>query len=175
MKPIRELIGRELQWTQPHALKRQFELKAGDELVATLSFRSMFGSFATATTAEGQWTFKRVGFWKPRATVCVAGSEQVIATFRNDTWTAGGTLELASGRSFRANTNFWMTKYEFKSETDEPLVRFQKIGGLLHYSSNVEVQRGAAAMPELPWIVVLGWYLAVVMHEEAAATAAAAG
>src|SRR5262245_28986273 len=115
MKRIHDFVGRELEWTQPGAMKREFELRVGDEIVATLKFRSLFGSFATAVTADGSWTFKRVGFWHTRVTICPAESDREIATFRNATWTAGGTLELSDGRKLKANTNAWMTRYELKN------------------------------------------------------------
>jgi len=174
MKDIRLSIGRELKWTQPSGMRREFELRDGDELVATLRFRSAFGSFATAETAEGSWTFKRVGFWSTRVTICPAGSEQEIAAFRNSTWHGGGTLELADGRRYRASTNFWQSRYEFQDPAEKPLVRFQRIGGLFHLSAQVEIAQAAAELPELPWLVALGWYLAVKMHDDAGGAAAAA-
>ncbi len=175
MKRIADLVGRELEWKQPRATKREFELRDGDEIVSALRFRSLLGSFATADTSDGSWTFKRVGFWKTRVTICAAGSETEIASFHNNTWSSGGTLTLADGLSFRANTNFWMSKFEFSSEAGEPLVRFRKLGGVIHLSSKMEVLPAAAAMPQLPWLVALGWYLAVKMHDDATAGAAAAG
>ena len=178
MKSIRETIDRPLHWGQPHALRREFELKDGEELVETLRFRSVFGSFATAESAEGSWTFKRVGFWQTRVTICPAGSDQEIASFRNSTWKGGGTLELPDGRHFRASTNFWMSKYEFQDAEEQPLVRFIRIAGPFHLSAQVEIARSARELAELPWIVALGWYLAVKMRDDAgagAAVAAAAG
>jgi len=174
MKRMQELAGRELEWVQPKATKRGFELRDGEEVVATLTFRSAFGSLATAAAAEGSWTFKRVGFWRARVTVRAAGSEAEIAEFTNNTWTAGGTLRLADGRTFRASTNFWMTSFEFQTESENPLVRFRKVGGMFHLSCKVGIDSAAARLAELPWIVALGWYLAVKMHDDAAGAAAGA-
>jgi hypothetical protein len=171
---IRDLVGRPLKWTQPRALHRHFELRDGEEVVATLGFRGEFGSFATTETADGNRTFKRVGFWQTRVTICVAGTDREIASFRNNTWTAGGTLELADGRKFPANSNFWKSSYEFKNEAGESLVQFRRIGGPFHLSSQVEVRPAAASLVELPWLVALGWYLAIKMHDDAAGGAAAA-
>jgi hypothetical protein len=47
-------------------------------------------------------------------------------------------------------------------------------GGVLHLSSTVEILPEAAALAELPWLVALGWYLAVKMHDDAGGVAAAA-
>jgi len=42
-------IGLELKWLQPSAFKQEFQLRSGDDVLATLRFRSMFGTFATAS------------------------------------------------------------------------------------------------------------------------------
>lgn len=171
MKVIAEVIGRELKWGQPRAWKMEYELRSDHELIATLRFRSSFGSFATAESADGCWTFKRVGFWQTKATIRDCGSDTDIATFKNNTWSGGGTLELSGGRKVLATTNVWQTNFEFKSETGETLVRF-KPGGFVHLSATVEIQPDAAGMPELPLIVMLGWYLTVMMYMDTASTAA---
>ena len=55
-------VQHRLEWVQPRALKMYYELRSDNELIATLGFRSLLGSFATAESAEGCWTFKRTGF-----------------------------------------------------------------------------------------------------------------
>jgi hypothetical protein len=173
MLKLRERIGTELRWTQPHALRREFELRAGEDAVATLAFRSTFGSLASARSDEGHWTFKRVGFWRSQVTVREAGQDTDLAVFRNDTWSAGGTLEFADGRVFRANTNFWMTSYHFTNAQDEPLVRFTRLGGVFHLSCDVQVEPAGLRLAELPWLLALGLYLVVKMRDDAEGAAAA--
>jgi hypothetical protein len=172
MRKIADLAGRELKWEQPSALKNEYELRAGDELAATLRFRGLWGSFATGESADGCWTFKRVGFWETRATIRACGEETNIASFKNNTWSGGGTLELPDGRTFPATTaNMWHTKLEINTESGETLIEY-KSGGFLHLSATVEIQPNAVSMPELPWIVMLGWYLIVMMNTDAAVIAA---
>ncbi len=172
MKNIARLIDRELKWIQPHALKYEFELQVDGELAATLRLKSSFGSFATAESADGCWTFKRVGFWETRATVRACDSETDIATFKNNTWKGGGTLVLADGRKYLVNTNFWQTQYEFKTETGERLFGYTNIGGVMHLSARVQIEPQVVNLPELPWLVMFGWYLALMMHRDSAAAAA---
>jgi hypothetical protein len=158
-------VDRELKWVQTTWRKSDYELRDGDEVIQTLRFRSAWGSFATAENSDGCWTFKRVGFLQTRATIRSCGSDQDLALFKNNSWTGGGTLELP-GCQYRANTNFWMTSYEFMTASSEPLIRYKQIGGVLHLSSLVEIQPAAAPLPELPWLVALGWYLAVLLHHD---------
>lgn len=168
MKRLRDLVGQELQWTQPRATKREFELRAGEAVIATLRFRSSLGSFATAESAEGGWTFKRVGFWQTRATIRAIGSDAEVGIFRNNTWANGGTLELPDGRCYLANSNFWMTEYSFRTEGSDPLVVYRKVRGVIHLSSIVDIRPAAAQLAELPWLVSLGWYLTVMMQADEA-------
>jgi len=174
MMKLTQLIGHKLKWVQPHALKMEYELRDGDMIAATLRFRSSFGSFATAESADGTWTFKRVGFWQTKATVRASGAEADLAVFKNNTWSGGGTLELPDGRNYPANTNFWATQYEFKTETGEALVSYRKISGMLHMSSETEIHPFAKNVAEMPWMVMLGWYLTVMMYMDSTAAVAAA-
>jgi hypothetical protein len=165
---IRDLAGVPLRWTQPHALTQEFELLAGGVVGATLTFRGMFGSQATGRSRDGCWTFKRLGFIATRVSIRVCETEADLAVFRNSTWSGGGTLELPDGRKCPANCNFWQTRYEIRTESDSPLVTFSRVGGLFHLSSDVEIHPDAVAWPELPWLVMLGWYLTVMQHRDAA-------
>jgi hypothetical protein len=167
MKRVSELIDQQLKWVQPSALKMHYELRAGDELVATLRFRSTLGTFATAESADGCWTFKRIGFRQTRVTVRACGVDTDIATFNNNTWKAGGTLEFPDGRKFPATTNFWQTKLEFQNESGDTLIQFQS-GGLMHLSATVEIQHSPVGLSELPMMVILGWYLIVMIYMDAA-------
>jgi hypothetical protein len=171
MRRIADRSDQSLKWEQPSALTMHYELSAGSKVAATLRFRTPFGSFATAESADGCWTFKRVGFWRTKVTVRPCGSEGDFASFRNNTWTGGGTLELADGRTFRATTNFWQTKFGFETESGETLIQFQT-GGFLHLSATVEIHPNGINIRELPLMVMLGCYLIVMMKTDALIAAA---
>ena len=91
MRTIAEVATGELLWVQPARLKQEFELRAGDEVVGTLRFER--SSLAIGETADQRWTFKREGFWHPRITVRVQGSDANVALF-SPSWVGGGTLDL---------------------------------------------------------------------------------
>ena len=170
MKKIAGPTDQELKWEQPSGFKEEYELRAGEELVATLRFRSSFGTLATAESADGCWTFKRVGFWQPKATVRRCNEDDDIAAYKNETLTSCGLLTLSDGRTFSAESNFWQTKFEFSNESGETLIQF-KADGLLHLSSIVTIGPGAVNLPEVPWMVMLGWYVIVMMRRDATTAA----
>ena len=69
-----------------------------------------------------------------------------MALFRNNTWARGGTLEFTFGPTFRATTNFWSTKFEFRDDGDQRLLGLN-YGGVFHLSARVEVERKAMSLP----------------------------
>jgi len=167
MKKLVEVAGQPLEWVQPSALAMNYELRTGHEPVATLRFRSMFGTFATAQSGDGCWTFKRVGFWQARVTIRECSHETELASFKSNLWIGGGGLVLADGRRYPATTNLWQTRLEFQNEAGAPLVTLRS-RGLVHLGATVELPVRAAEIPEARWMMLLGWYLVVMMHMDAA-------
>jgi len=168
MTLFHDAARRPLRWVQPRMLERAFELREHDAVVATLAFRSAFGSLATCRTADAGWTFKRVGFWKTRATVRVEGQHDDLAVFEPNTWNAGGTLSLSGGRVLKVTTNVWQSKIEFLRGDDDVLFRYDTEGFVRHEAA-LTVAHAALAMTELPWLIGFGWYLVVSMHDDASA------
>jgi hypothetical protein len=172
VRPISEITGEELLWIQPAARRREHELRAGDDVLATLRFQR--GSLADAEAEGHHWTFKRQGFWQPRVTVRIPGSDADVAVFR-PRWAGGGMLDFADGASVRlSSANFWQSEWVWQ-EKDQPLMLFKGRHGIVKAKGAVEIQSGAASRPDTPLLVLLGWYL-ILLHADdtAAATAGAA-
>jgi hypothetical protein len=171
MKSIAEFTGCELRWVQPHVLKREYELKIGDDVAATLNFTSSFSSFAIGESREGSWSFKRVGIWQRTVTVRELASDTELAVFKRNIWKGGGTVELPSGLKYLTTPNFWQSQYDIWTEDRRPLIHY-RIGGIWRPSAATLIEPGAANLPELPWMTLLGWYLVLLMRQDAAAAAA---
>lgn len=172
MQSFATLSGRPLTWRQPNLFKMEYELWDDDRLAAALRFRSAFGTLATAESADGSWTFKRVGFFQTHVTIREGGGETDLAVFHNNTWSGGGTLTLADGRKFRLTTNFWQNRYEFQTEAGEPILRLST-EGIFKQTSTFETLAGGMGLKELPWMVMLAWYLVVMMQNDSTAAVVA--
>lgn len=197
MRLIQEAADQELVWRQPSGMKYEYELRAGDEILATLRFKSSLGTLAAAEAAEGAWTFKRAGFWQTRITVRPRDGEREIAAFRPE-WTGNGVLTLEGGRIYRwAGANFWRTHHAWQAPGDVQVVRFENTAALKNEGRVILSAEAAAlpetagvdelyrpvppealappsvALPELPLLVTLGWYLTVLEYRDAAAAVVA--
>lgn len=179
MDTISALAGHSLEWLQPKTLERTYELQAGPAQLATLTFHSALGTLATAATADGAWTFKRIGFLNPRVTVRVAGSPDDLAVYQPKFW-GDGTLTFAGGAAFRWRpTNFWATEWAFTGADDTPLIRFRagaekaRLSDILKTQATVELQPDESIQPFIPLLVALGMYL-IILHQQDTAGAVAA-
>jgi hypothetical protein len=152
----------ELRIVQPSALRLRFEIRTGDSIIASLSFHRFLGSRAYVESENGSWTFRRTGFLPRRISIQVADQEMEIAVYVENMWTKGGTLRLLDGREFRVRANFWLTRFEILSPDGSVMVRYTGIRGFLHRSAAVRILPEAGALEELPWLVPLGWYIAVM-------------
>jgi hypothetical protein len=171
MKALRDLVGLELGWAQPERFRRRFELRQEADLVATLEWEKAFGSLATATAADGRWTFKRGGFLSPHVTVRDAGSDSNLAVFRPG-WTGSGAVEHASGRRFLwTSANFWSTQWEWRLPDGTGLLTFRRLSVLARMEGQLQVAPVSASIPEAALLACLGWYLLILQSEDAAATA----
>lgn len=180
MRPIAEVLALPLAFLQPRAIERSYELRAGGELVATLEFQSSFGSLAVAHAAAETFTFKRVGFFSPRATARREGSERDLAVY-TPRWTGrDGELVLASGEPLHFGpANFWGTRFAFGDADGRTLTTFgpepevHRFSDLFRTQAVVRVDPAAAVRPDLALLVLFGWYLVILRHQDAAEGAAA--
>jgi hypothetical protein len=180
MTPIAQVVGSPLRWSQPTLMRREYELRSQEDITATLKWQNAFGSLALAETVDQKWTMKRSGFLRPSVTIREADSEQEIAAFRPN-WGGEGKLQFAQGSWYAwQTTNFWRTHWLFVNQVGEPLVHFnaefESTAAIIIFkkAAVVEIEPRAARIAELSLLAVLGWYLMILMTDDATSAAGAA-
>jgi hypothetical protein len=180
MKPFSEISADLLEWREPKSLEPYYELYQGDEIFATLIFKTAFGSLATAETSNSKWTFKRVSFLNPRVTVREVGSNDNLAIFQPRFWGDGELIFTSSERFTWKPTNFWQTEWVFNDAYGRLLVKYKsgteksKLSDLFKTQATVEIAPVIPARDTLPLLVTIGWYLMVLHQQDAAAAASVA-
>jgi hypothetical protein len=163
-------VGTRLEWRQPHAFQRYYELLADGDVTATLRFEKSCGTLAAAEFGQHRWTFKRSGFWSPKVSVRDAGSEVDTAVFTPQ-WKGGGELLFQSGRRFiLKSVSFWGGEWTFETGDGSEVVSVHGPHGLVYSKGEVSLGLTAAALPETPVLLLLIWYLRLLMQEDAAVT-----
>ncbi len=173
MHDIDAVSGQEVEWVRFSPRQRRYELRAGGEVVAFLTWAR--GSEAEGECSRRPYRFNRRG-WVRRRTLVFSSPKSplplAIVVHRG----SSGTLVFPDGRAFQ-----WIGA---DRGSKDKLWCDHHGGELLRFSpmqARVGVTRGAAAdrwsSEELPLLLLLGEYLLVSAQEdnEAATTAAIAG
>ncbi len=168
-RSIRDLAGRNALWRQPSQLRQEYEMVVGEEIVATLRWRKNVGTAAVARSPDGTWSFKAAGFLNPRVSIRLPNSDYDFAVFRPRN-TGEGVLEAMADQRFAWRcVNFWQNTWAFFDSEGDRLLSIKPDSGGLKLGAQVSVELKASAHQEIGYLVVLGWYLMVLMAEDAVA------
>jgi hypothetical protein len=162
MKKIREVGNQPLTWHQFEECKASWELRAGDDVVGTVAWQNPTGggTLALAASADGRWSFKRVGVFIPTVTVRVAGTDTDVATV--SAHLGRSVVYFADGRAVHfIRSSFWRSEFAFTLSNGEPLLAFKEGG------TRVEFAQGAVTIPDASLLALLGCYLLVLHARDA--------
>ncbi len=161
MKGFGEVDASALRWLPVEGEHPDFQLLAGSEEVARLSWSAGRGSLATGVTRDASWTFKRAGFLSPHVTARLVGGTADAAKLSLH-WSSS-LLEVAGNGTFRLlRRGTLVPTWEFVDQSgtavlNEEAVREHStlVGGL------VTVAPKEVARPELPILLLTAWYFLV--------------
>ncbi|HEX9036822.1 MAG TPA: hypothetical protein VF808_07505 [Ktedonobacterales bacterium] len=160
--------GEALQWVKPRWTKPDYELRAGDVVIARLIWPR--NSPPCGEWASGRYFFERTGWLRRRIVVHDASAADASAPVA--TLTRGdGALAYPDGRAYRwVKPQWWSAQRVWRDGADREIVRFAPHGS----SSTVTAQPEADYLPDTPLLLTLGQYLLIIAAREARAAAAAA-
>jgi DNA-binding Xre family transcriptional regulator len=171
MKAFRELTRQELKLQQPSALKKEYELRADNELFGMLHWPKALFSLCIAETADGAWTFDRHGFFNPRVIAREIGSEQDMLVYTPN-WTGmNGRMEHIDGREFNfQGASWWGNRFtlvqKLAQEEDVELVAVKINFTFLRGSADVVIQPQLAQMEDASLLALFSCYLSAMAYED---------
>lgn len=166
MKPITETNLLNLHCDQYGFFNRKYILFSDDHPVASLRWiRSNF-PHAVRETASDRWIFQSSRLLYPRVSIKASLADKLEATFKA-TMKGQGQLLMTDGRKFHwLSTDFWNNEWVFTDNAGVRLIQFVPEQGLFKIGSKVNLEPYALALPELPFLLVTGWYLLVNINEQ---------
>jgi hypothetical protein len=174
MQGLRSVDYRELLWKQVAFGAREFELRAGEDLVGRLYWPKWLSDRAVAKCADGVWLIDRLGFFRDKVVATDMGSRGRVGTFVPN-WLGDGKLSLVNGREYqwyriKAFSNSWA----FVDKNDAVLIEFHDWMRCFKHEAEVKLRMGVTSLPEISLLILLGWYLAYMNIQDAAAAMIAA-
>jgi hypothetical protein len=163
--PIRESIGRAMRWRRTRLLPAAFELRAGEETLATLEWPGLFSRSAIATSGGGRWRFRRPSLFSLSVDVEDTESGARIASYSPAP--LRGTLRFADGRAFRIGRDSLFGRLKAWREDGGELLSFPRrltFGG----GGPVQIEAAATAEAGLDLLVAFAFYVLTLRRRRAA-------
>jgi hypothetical protein len=164
---MKALVDYTLIWSQPKGMRSEYELRFGNDLVATLKFPKMLSSNAVAEGGDGSWEVERVGVFDTAIRIRRAGHEEFVATYTPRIFKSADVVQLEGGKTLELRHNFWRANYELRAETGEVLMELQS-RGFFKYFVDVKTYRKALQYEEWPSLVILVFYVMLMARRDAA-------
>jgi hypothetical protein len=162
-RSMRESDG-ELAWLPASSFRRDSDLVDHGAVIGILRWHRAFQAFARAECAEGTWIFKLEGFlFRQWIAVHTPAGASRIAVFQASP-SFNGVLELADGRAFYWDSNFWLTKWIWSDEDGVELMRVQR-HLTLRTEGSLIIPQECLAREEMPLLTMLGWYLIQIVTD----------
>lgn len=161
-----------MTWRQPRPLVPEFELRRGAHLFAELRFTSGWTLRGAAKAFDRDWRLEQKGVLRRTVSMTDTRTGREALELRLPVWRKA-TLKTPRGRTYTAKAG--LTQYVIEDDDGLILVRFPLKLRVFRFEADVELTEQAAVLPELPDLVVAGWFLAVLTSQQAAAASAGTG
>ncbi len=161
MNVLNETNVGSLSWVQPSAMHREFELHAGDNVLAKVRWEDIWGAKVSAESAEGTYLFDHSGFLHPHVSVQDTRTGAEVA-LNECNWNDTDLLKFPDGRQYRTrrvNRFGW----EVVDANGERILYNELNYSMTKFNGHVEITEKGHALPasELSLIIMLAWYIAV--------------
>ena len=149
MKALQDAAGQSLEWVIPNVLKKEYELRAGDELFVTLHY--------------GPPMFMRITAEADNLHLTLPYAHGIVTVYSNDAKTEigsvscdrsnGDVLTLTNGKQFRLIWNdSFLNSATWVDEQGTELLKLTE-------GKHIELLANVSSIAELPLLAILAWYL----------------
>jgi hypothetical protein len=159
--------GEKLTWIRESEDSRNFILKGGQETVGSIRWDKEAGSLAVGEAKGQRWTFKRVGFFHSHITVRNYGVAEEFA--RVEVRGGGaGMIHFSDGERYNFLANLWRAEWQWATPSGSTMIKFRRDFSIDERAGDVLIPQEHLSTIHLPLLIVLGWYLIVLIADDAA-------
>lgn len=158
MKTLSEYKNNDLRLEQPSIWKRVYHLRAGDEVLCTMTHPHFFGTTVLIEGFGQTWELDRPSFWRLNLAIKKHGQHLPFATFVPGKWGKGGTFAMPNGERIQFIQSIWTSVNELHSDQKVILVALKRPAWWKRYF-NVVIEHESEVLDRNPWIVMVAYHL----------------
>jgi hypothetical protein len=165
MRTINSLTNYTLTFQQPKWKVQRYEIVFGNEVVAYLTFPKLFKYHAIASVNEAEYFLKRVGFFQNTTVVQDKNQTIELARCKSSIWKNRSTIEFHNGKIFLLRRHIFKSLIEISNNTEGIILSFKNVG-FFKIKTDITMKYAASKIEELPVLVMLGCYTAVLARRQ---------
>lgn len=159
-RAISASLPQPLTWHRPFPRRRgAWELRAGDQLLATIRLQGWARPVAIAECASGRWEFVLEGWFRSRYVIRSLDTGEDVAILHRRRILGGGDLEFPDGTRYEARTTFRPLDLEFRLREGTPAFLSFRVTQLFRSKADVTIAPSADTIRHLPLLVCFGCYV----------------
>lgn len=164
MTPICAVPSGLLTWSKIPGT-HNYQLRSGDEMLATLHHLRGLSPHFVAESQCGRWIFRRNGFLGAGAEVLEADTQRQIGFFKA-AWDGGGVLSFCDGETFHLHCKgLWRPVWTMNAADGQAVLRLHS------REKTVDLLRRPLSESRLFLLMLFTWYRILQGQEDAAAAA----
>ncbi|MBS3945786.1 MAG: hypothetical protein KGZ42_09835 [Melioribacter sp.] len=168
-KKLSDYMGRTLLLTQLKFLKRDYELKCEEEIIASINYPKWYGSDFEIAWGNKKWFVYRPSFWKNAIEIKEASKQLPFASYKKKGFKSGGIVSLPMGEELKIFFKFFKGSYGIQNSAEECLVL---IKDKFSWNDRTEfyIQKRSELLDKYPWMILLAWYVSSQQRSGGAVT-----
>lgn len=171
MKALLDALEHEWVWTRPKLLTRGWELRSGDDVLATLESRGWLGTRMSGETSGGRWEIRHEGLLRGRTVLRREGDPGDHLVFKPG-WFGAGDVTCPDGTTLRwKRGDFWGRRWELLDADGHPQVEYVRRPAFFKSSTRVEASDAGRKLAALPELVLLGFFLVRMLERQSQSSA----
>ena len=168
MKPIQDFKGNEMRWYSTGLARWNNELLGTDgETYATLVWKGVLMNKAIGSCAKGDYQFKWAGFVRRHVPIVEMSTGKEIGKLSLGLFDSGW-LQMENGRRYQFKQIGWKSRWSFFDDLGEKQCTLA-FRSWASRGGDAIIAVNATLNPDLPILLLLGWYAMNMMNAEAIA------
>ncbi len=152
---------------RPSVWKNRYELRAGEEIVATLGFPNVFNQELKVEENGECWVYRQKGIFKRVVLVRECSADKPFVTIPLEQSRGVYKLKLPHYRSVRLKVNIWKSEYILTTTMNAVLCTL-KLNQFPRFTGDITVARDGEALNEHPWLLYLVLFVALTNQQHKA-------
>ena len=159
MKLMSEYIGENILIAQTSVFKRNYEIRANEELIGTIQQKGFFGMTWDVDIQNKKWEIYKPSCWRSALDIREAGYEMPIANFTTDRFKSRGTLSLPKGENLKIVPHLFKGFCEIKNEHEECLAKIIPKKISFRDKAEVMIEKKNELLDKYPWILIMAYII----------------